>query len=120
MSHIVNIKTEVRDENAVRAACQRLKLEQPTYGDFRVFSVNRTGLGVKLSGWQFPVVCDLGTGAVDYDNYNGCWGDQSRLDEFLQMYTVEKAKLEAAKNGYSVYEESLADGSIKLSVTVEA
>lgn len=120
MSHIVNIKTEVKDEQAVRTACQRLKIEAPTFGDFRVYSVNRSGLGVKLSGWQFPVVCNLGTGAVDYDNYNGNWGAQERLDEFLQMYTVEKAKLEAAKNGYSVFEETLADGSIKLSVTVEA
>jgi hypothetical protein len=120
MSHIVNIKTEVKDEQAVRAACQRLKLEAPTFGNFRVFSVNRTGLGVKLRDWQFPVVCDLGSGAVDYDNYNGNWGPQAHLDEFLQMYTTEKVKLEAAKNGYSVFEETLADGSIKLSVTVEA
>lgn len=120
MSHIVTVKTEVRDEMAVRAACLRLKWEQPTFGDFRVFSENKTGLGVKAPGWQFPIVCNLNTGVVEYDNYNGAWGHQDRLNEFLQAYSVEKAKLEAAKNGYSVYEESMADGSIKLSVTVEA
>lgn len=120
MSHIVTVKTEVRDEMAVRAACLRLKWEQPTFGDFRVFSVNKTGLGIKAPGWQFPIVCNLSTGTVDYDNYNGNWGPQARLDEFLQAYTVERAKLEAQKNGYSVFEETLSDGSIKLSVTVEA
>lgn len=120
MSHIVQIKTQVTDEMAVRAACLRLKWEQPTFGEFRVFSVTRTGLGVKLPNWHFPVVCNLETGAVDYDNYNGGWGKQETLDQFLQAYTIEKAKLEAAKMGHSVYEETMADGSIKLTVTVEA
>lgn len=120
MSHIVQIKTEVKDEMAVRAACLRLKWEQPTFGKFRVFSVDREGLGVKIPGWQFPVVCNTNTGAVDFDNYNGNWGEQRLLDQFLQAYTIEKAKLEAAKMGHSVYEEPMADGSIKLTVTVEA
>jgi hypothetical protein len=119
MSHIVQIKTEVKDEMAVRAACLRLKWEQPTFGDFRVYAVTRTGLGVKLPGWSFPVVCNLQTGAVDYDNFNGSWGAQKTLDQFMQAYTIEKAKLEAAKMGYSVYEESLVDGSVKLTVNVE-
>lgn len=120
MSHIVQIKTQVNDEMAVRAACLRLKWEEPTFGDFRVFSVNRTGLGIKAPGWQFPIVCNLQTGAVDYDNYNGHWGEQAQLDHFIQAYTIEKARLEAQKMGHSVYEEVLADGSVKLTVTVEA
>lgn len=120
MSHIVTVKTEVRDEMAVRAACLRLKWAQPTFGTFHVFSEEKTGLGVTAPGWQFPIVCNLNTGVVEYDNYNGAWGPQARLDEFLQAYTVERAKLEAQKNGYSVFEETLSDGSIKLSVTVEA
>ena len=120
MSHIVQIKTQVTDEMAVRAACLRLKWEEPTFGDFRVFSVNRTGLGIKAPGWQFPIVCNLQTGAVDYDNYNGHWGEQAQLDHFIQAYTIEKARLEAQKMGHSVYEETLSDGSIKLTVTVEA
>lgn len=120
MSHIVQIKTEVKDEMAVRAACLRLKWEQPVFGNHRVFSVNRDGLAVKAPGWHFPIVCNLNTGAVDYDNYNGNWGEQKYLDQFVQAYTIEKAKLEAAKMGHSVYEEPMADGSIKLTVTVEA
>ena len=33
-----------------------------------------TGLQVQLPGWNFPVVCDLGTGKAHYDNYGGQWG----------------------------------------------
>lgn len=119
MSHIVQIKTEVRDEQAISAACTRLGLEAPTRGKFQVYAVEREGLGVKLPGWNYPVVCNTETGEVDFDNYNGYWGEQQELDKFLQAYAVEKALYEAQKNGYSVYEETLEDGSIKLNITVE-
>lgn len=119
MSHIAQIKTEVRDAQAVEAACRRLGLEAPTVGTFDVYVVKRTGLGVKLPGWQYPVVCNLETGAVDFDNYNGNWGKQEELDKFLQAYAVEKAIHEAQKGGYSVFEQTLDDGSIKLNITVE-
>ena len=119
MSHIAQIKTEVRDGAAVEAACRRLKLAQPTVGEFKVYQVNRTGTGVQLPDWQFPVVFNLETGAVDFDNYNGSWGETAELDKFLQAYAVEKAIHEAQKGGYSVYEQQLDDGSIKLNITVE-
>jgi hypothetical protein len=44
------------------------------------------------------------------------WGDQAHLDKFLQMYAVERAKLEARKKGYAVNEQALNDGSIKLQI----
>jgi regulator of protease activity HflC (stomatin/prohibitin superfamily) len=40
----------------VRAACQRLKLEQPSHGIARLFSGEATGLIVKLPAWQYPAV----------------------------------------------------------------
>lgn len=119
MSHIVQIKTEVRDANAIAAACQRLGLAPPTTGEFQVYSVKRTGIGVQLPGWNYPIVCNTETGAVDYDNFNGSWGEQQHLDKFLQAYAVEKARYEAQKGGYSVWEETMEDGSIKLNITVE-
>lgn len=120
MSHIVTVKAEVKDEMAVRAACLRLKWEQPTFGKHKVYVVDREGLGVKAPDWSYPIVCDLQSGQVHYDNFNGHWGEQRHLDAFMQAYAIERAKLEAQKNGYSVYEESLTDGSIKLTVTMEA
>jgi len=118
MSHIVQIQTEVRDPVAVRSACERLKLPPPTQGTFKLFSSEATGLGVELSGWRYPVVCDTASGQVRFDNYGGRWGQQSQLDGFLQTYAVEKVKLEARNRGNSVVEHALEDGSIKLTVNV--
>ena len=44
------------------------------------------------------------------------YGDPGQLDRFMQMYAVEMAKLEARKKGYSVSEQPLEDGSIRLQI----
>jgi hypothetical protein len=118
MSHIVTIQTQVRDPAAIAAACERLKLPQPVQGTFRIFTTEATGLGVELPGWRFPVVCQTETGELKYDNFQGRWGDPSQVDILVQNYAVEKAKLEARRRGHTVTEQSLADGSIKLTVQV--
>ena len=118
MSHIVTIKTEVRDANAVRAACQRLRLPSPVQGVHRLFSGEVAGLGVQLPNWRYPVVCQLESGQLQYDNYNGRWGNQAQLDGLLQAYAVEKAKIEARRQGHSVTEQQLGDGSVKLTINV--
>ncbi|MBI1248140.1 DUF1257 domain-containing protein [bacterium] len=118
MSHIVQIQTEVRDPIAVRSACDRLKLPQPTQGVFKLFSAEAVGLGVELPGWRYPVVCDTANGQVHYDNYGGRWGEQSRLDAFLQMYAIQKTSIEARRRGHTIVEQPLEDGSIKLTVQV--
>ena len=118
MSHIVTIKTEVRDANAVRAACRRLSLAEPVQGKTKLFSGEVEGLAVQLPDWIYPVVCNLPTGQLHFDNFNGRWGDQSRLNQFLQAYAVEMTKIEARKKGHSVTETPLSDGSIKLTIQV--
>jgi hypothetical protein len=118
LSHIVSIKTEIRDAGAVRAACQRLRLPTPVEGTHRLFTSQATGLAVQLPKWRYPVVCDLGTGQLQYDNYKGRWGEQQHLDAFLQSYAVEKAKIEARRKGHQVTEAQLSDGSIKLTINV--
>ncbi len=118
MSHIVEIKTEIRDEQALRAACTRLQLAAPEHKTVRLFSATATGLAVQLPGWSYPVVCNLQTGQAQYDNYNGHWGEQKHLNSFLQAYAVEKAKIEARKKGHSVSETRLQDGSIRVTVRV--
>lgn len=118
MSHIVEIRTEVRDPVAVAAACRRLGLPEPEPGTARLFEGEAAGLLVRLPGWLYPAVVDLATGAVRYDNYGGAWGDPAHLDRFLQRYAVEKASLEARRRGHSVLEQPLPDGSIKLTIGV--
>lgn len=118
MSHIVQIQTEVRDTTAMERACQRLGLARPAFGVAKMFSGSKTGWQVQLPNWRYPVVFDVDCGRVDFDNFEGHWGEQKQLDQYLQMYAVEKAKLEARKQGHSITEQQLADGSIKLTVQV--
>jgi hypothetical protein len=118
LSHIVSIETEIRDAAAIKAACQRLRLEAPVFGEAKLFSGTKTGWQVKLPDWRYPVVCDVATGKIDFDNYGGRWGKQQELDRLLQSYAVEKTKIEARKKGHSVTESQLTDGSIKLTISV--
>ena len=118
MSHTVTIQTKVTDLTAIQDACQRLKLSQPTQGEVRLFDRVASGIGVQLDGWRFPV-CIEADGNLLFDNFGGFWGVPEKLDQFQQAYAVEKAKLEARKQGYQCSESVLADGSIRLSVQVE-
>jgi hypothetical protein len=118
LSHIVTIKTEVRDKAAIEAACQRLQLQQPEEGIFRLFSGEAAGIAVRLPDWKFPLVCDTSSGVLRYDTYEGRWGNSSQLDAFLQAYAVERAKIEARRQGHTCTEQALADGSIKLTINV--
>lgn len=118
MSHVVTIQTQVRDPVAVAAACSRLGLAAPIRGVTKLFSQSVEGLAVQLPGWRYPVVCDVAVGQLRYDNFSGSWGKQLELDRFLQSYAVEVAKLEARRKGHSVTEQALADGSIKLTISV--
>ena len=118
MSHIVRIQTEVRDATAVFAACRRRQLAEPIAGKHRLYSSEVEGLAVSLRDWSYPAVCKVETGEVLYDNFGGRWGAQRELDQFMQAYAVEKARIEARKRGHTITEQSLADGSIKLTVQV--
>jgi len=116
VSHIVTIETEVRDPIAVAAACRRLGLPEPARGTATLYAGEAAGLLVHLPGWAYPAVVQPESGVVLFDNFEGAWGDRAHLDRFLQAYAVEKARIEARTRGYSVTEQSLADGSIRLTV----
>ena len=118
VSHVVSIQTEVRDPLAIRAACGRLQLPAPVFEEVQLFSSRATGWTVRLPDWKYPVVADVNSGRLLYDNYDGLWGEQRHLDRFLQGYAVEKAMIEARRKGHSVFEQPLQDGSIKLTVNV--
>jgi hypothetical protein len=117
MSHIVTIQTRLHDPTAITAACQRLNLPAPVQGSTRLYRGAATGLLVQLPGWRFSVVIDTPTGSARFDNYGGQWGDPKQLDRFLQLYAVERAKLEGRKKGYQITERALTDGGIKLQIS---
>ena len=100
------------------AACRRLQLAPPILGTAQLFSDQVAGLIVRLPDWTYPVVIVTMAGQVRFDNYEGVWGDQARLDHFMQIYAVEKARIEARKKGHQVTEQALSDGSIKVTIRV--
>ena len=118
MSHIVSIQTEIRDPVAIQAACGRLSLPEPVFGETMLFSSSAVGWAVRLPAWRYPVVCDVATAKIAFDNFEGRWGEQKELDRFLQRYSVEKARIEARRQGHTVSEEPLADGSIRVRIAV--
>lgn len=117
MSHIVTVETQVRDAEAVAAACEHLKWRKPLEGEHKLFTRSMHGLAVFPPAWHYPVVCELTTGKLHYDNYQGYWGDEKELDRFKQRYAVEKATIEAHRLGRSVLEQPLEDGTIKLTIS---
>lgn len=118
MSHLVSVKTKIRDMAAIEAACCRLNLPAPTQGTARLYSGEASGVIVQLPGWNYPAVVDTANGNIAYDNYGGAWGKTEELDRFLQAYAVELAKIEARRKGHTCSEQLLADGSIKLEIQV--
>lgn len=71
MSHLVTIRTLVKDPAALAAACVRLGLSQPTQGTARLFSSEASGQIVQLPGWRYPIVIDTASGSIALDNYQG-------------------------------------------------
>jgi hypothetical protein len=119
MSHIVTIKTQCKDREAIRKACSRLSLAPPAEGTATIFGTSKTGTIVKLPGWNYPIVIARETGEIHFDNYGGSWGHRRHLDAFRQAYAVEKAKAEATRKGHRVTEKTTADGKIELEITVK-
>ena len=119
MSHTVTIETQIKDLAAIRAACQRLGLAQPVFGEAQLFSGAKTGWQVQLPGWRYPVVADVTSGELAFDNFAGHWGERRELDRFLQAYAIEVTRIEARKKGHLVTEQPLPDGSVKLTIQVQ-
>lgn len=118
MSHIVKIQTQVRDLVAIAAACQRLSLPLAVERTAKLYDGQYTGWCVELPGWRYPVICNTDSGELKYDNFRGHWGEQKELEKFLQSYAVEKAKIEARRQGHTVLEQTLDNGSIRLTIQV--
>jgi len=102
MSHTMNINLEIHDRVALLAACKRLGLAM-TEGRHKLYQTTEEGVAISLPGWKYPVVVKS-DGTVAYDNYNGSWGKIEELNKLKAYYGLEKAKAEARKRGYSVYE----------------
>lgn len=120
MSHTKKIETRHdfsqsnETEALLRETCRKLGVNLQPWGKHKLYSSTETGYAVKLDGWRYPVI--LGKDGIAKDDYNGSWGEQSKLDAFMQRFTAEKAIRDARRKGYSV-SENITDGRIKLTLT---
>ena len=140
--HISTVKLEVRSLEALKAACQRLGLEfregQATYAWFGYFVGDAPvpegfiqedlghcvhAISVPGARYEIGVVFRDGVYKLLWDSF-GPGGLEQALgpdcNKLRQGYGVEAAKLEAQRQGYSVYEEAMEDGSLKLHIQVGA
>jgi gamma-glutamylcyclotransferase (GGCT)/AIG2-like uncharacterized protein YtfP len=99
----MNITLELKDKDALFAACDRIGCRVLPYGSQKLFSSQEIGIGIMLSNWRYPVVVK-DNGTVAFDTYEGQWGNIARLNELKAYYGLEKAKIEARRAGHSVYE----------------
>lgn len=122
MSHFTTIQTQLRDVDALRAACTELGLAVSENGEARGYCGNRTPgeLVIRLSG-PYDIALNLqpdGTYGMTADHWNGHVEREvgTNYGRLLQLYGVHKAAREATRKGYNVQRQTLKDGSIKLSI----
>ena len=119
MSHLITINIELRNMQAVKAACNRLKWEvkenaKITYHDGAISE----GMAIYIPEWRYPIVI-TDDGTIKGDNYGGHWGDPASLNTLKQAYGVEAARLilmrEVSPRKYLyITETENRDGSITL------
>ena len=120
MSHFTEIKTQIKDIQALRAACRELNLPLLENAEARGYYENKIKgeFVIKLSGpydiavnkqedGTYGLTADLWQGHVEKEVGAG-------YGKLLQLYGVHKTMIEARKKNLSVLRQQKADGSIKL------
>jgi hypothetical protein len=122
MSHFTEIKTQIKDIEALRSACQEMGLsllqnveargyyENKTKGDYviRLKGPYDIALNQQPDG-TFGITADLWNGHVEQEVGRG-------YGKLLQFYGVHKTLKEARKKGHMVRRSQQQDGSIKLTI----
>lgn len=122
MSHFTTIATQIRDVEALRAACGELGLELLENTEARGYSSNRRhgDLVIRLAG-PYDIAATRqadGTYLLATDWWRGHVEKEVGKDygRLLQLYGVHKAQAEARRKGYTTRRQTLKDGAIKLTI----
>ena len=121
MSHIVTVKSKFKDPVVLQRVCEKMgiKCELAEKGKTlrRDLYSSQSVEGVaafQLPGWNYPVVVTQ-EGEIKYDNYNGHWGEQAKLDQVSQNYSRDFTVESLKSKGYRVIDERVEqDGTIEL------
>lgn len=147
MSHVVSIKTELRDLEAVKAACKELGLTfhegQKTIRWYGRWMNDYDGedaafkLGIKpeqygncdhaieLPGCRYDIGLLRNPATGGYKLYFDYFGEGQKIQaalgdngqKLLQYYAANKATAEARKKGYTVQRQTARNGTLKLTIT---
>ncbi len=122
MSHFATIQTEIRDIQALRAACHELGVLLIDSADARGFGNNRRHGDhvIRLKGPYDVAVNreESGTYGLTTDWWKGHVEREvgRSYGRLLQLYGVHKTTLEARRCGLSVHRRQQNDGTIRLSI----
>jgi hypothetical protein len=120
MSHFTEIKTQIKDIEALRQACEEMGLpllqnaeargyyEKKTKGDYVIQLKGPYDIAVnKQPDGTFGLTADMWQGHVEKE-VGQAYG------KLLQLYGVHKTQIEARKKGLTVLRRQQQNGSIKL------
>ncbi len=120
MSHFTEIKTQIKDIEALRQACQEMGLPLLQDAEARGYYENKTKgeYVIQLKG-PYDVALNKqpdGTFGLTADLWQGHVEKEvgEKYGKLLQLYGVHKATIEARKKGISVLRRQQNNGSIKL------
>jgi len=120
MSHFTEIKTQIRDIEAMKLTCKEMGLPLLRNAEARGYYENKIKgeFVIKLKGpydialnkqkdGSYALTADLWQGHVEKEVGQG-------YGKLLQLYGVHKATIEARKKGLSVLRRPQQNGAIKL------
>ena len=123
MSHFTTIKTQIRDTEALRAACGELGLELLQNAEARGYYTQTTKgeYVIRLKG-PYDIAVNRqadGTYGLTTDWYNNHVEAEvgSNYGKLIQLYGVHKAIIEARKKGWTVQRKQVGN-NIKLTIGV--
>lgn len=97
MSHIVTIKSQMKNIEALTASCEALKIpfqvgphQVTLYAGQQV----KTDFSFQLPGWRYRCAVNAETGEVKMDNFGGSWGKIEEFDKLHQEYSAQVVERE--------------------------
>ena len=117
MSHTVTGKVKITELGIMEETCERLgyKFERGCT-DLRFKDGVAT---IRIPGWHHGVVVKA-DGSFVYDNYNGNWGEQKKLDRLIDEYGADVATMAAYDQGYFNINRTVEEnGDIVLEIQVD-
>ena len=123
MSHFTTIQTQIRDVEALEAACAELGVELLRNTEARGFanSTRQGELVVRLKG-PYDIAANRVDGSDSYELATDWWNGHVEAEvgpnygRLLQLYGVHKTIREANKKRLRVTRHQETDGSIRLSL----